>query len=111
MPPVRDVERRRLQEHVFPRPPEDVIDEAILRGFRRPEDQEWFLALDLHVECPREFRCGFHRPTHHDPGPVETVDLAGMDGEAYRVGQCPRCWRMFWGVKRAESVSPQFRRG
>jgi hypothetical protein len=96
---MRDVERRRLQEHVFPRPPEDVIDEAILRGFRKPEDQQWILGIGLDLDDPREFRCGFHSPTCRDHGPVEITDLPGMDGKTYRVGQCSRCGRMFWGVK------------
>jgi hypothetical protein len=99
---MRDEERLRVQRHFFPRPPEEVIDTCILWGFRKPEDQDWILAIDLYLEQPRQFRCGFHRPTNRDPGLVEVVNLGGMDGKTYRVGQCSRCGRMFWGVKRAE---------
>jgi hypothetical protein len=27
------------------------------------------------------------------------LDLAAADGKTYRVGQCRRCGRVFWGVK------------
>jgi hypothetical protein len=96
---MRDAERLRIQSHFYPRPPEEVIDACILWGFRKPEDRTWILAIDLRAVRPREFRRGFHRPTYRDLGPVEVVDLAGMDGKTYRVGQCDRCGRMFWGVK------------
>ena len=89
----------RVQRYFYPRPPEEVIDTCILWGFRKPEDQTWILAIDLHIERPREFRCGFHRLMIRDPSPVEVVDLAGMDGKTYRVGQCRRCGRVFGGVK------------
>ena len=32
-----DEASRRLQRHIYPRPPEDVLDEALLRGFRDPD--------------------------------------------------------------------------
>jgi hypothetical protein len=96
---MRDAERLRVQRHFYPRPPEEVIDTCILWAFRKPEDQEWILGIGLDAERPRQFRCGHHRPTRRDPGPVEVVDLPGMDGRTYRVGQCPRCGRIFWGVK------------
>ncbi len=51
-------ERWRLQRHVYPRPPEDVIDEAILWGFRRPEGQIWIRVDDFHTAAPAPFRCG-----------------------------------------------------
>jgi hypothetical protein len=30
---------------------------------------------------------------------VGVVGPVGFDGKTYRVGQCPRCGRIFWGVK------------
>src|ERR1700736_1346554 len=102
---MEDDERRRLQRHVYPRPPEDVIDEAILRGFVRPEDQDWHRSDDLHTADPRPFRCGFHRPDVEGPGPIIVADLPGLAGKTYRVGQCPKCGRIFWGV-RGERVEP-----
>jgi hypothetical protein len=94
-----DDERRRLDRHVYPRPLEDVIDSAILWGFRRPENQTWIRPDGMHVEEPRPFRCGFHRPDVEGPAPITFTDLQGIDGKTYRVGQCPRCGRKFWGVK------------
>jgi hypothetical protein len=63
---MRDAERLRVQRHFYPRPPEEVIDTCILWGFRKPEEQDWILGIGLHDERPREFRCGFHRPTLRD---------------------------------------------
>jgi hypothetical protein len=91
-------ERRRLQEHVYPRPPEDVIDEAILRGFCKPEDQDWLRSEGLQADQPTTFRCGFHSGLVNY-GPVPVADLQGLDGKTYRVGQCDRCGRIFWGVR------------
>jgi hypothetical protein len=93
-----DEASRRLQRHIYPRPPEDVVDEAILRGFHKPEDQEWLRGDDLHADKPLPFLCGFHADTRNER-PVAVVDLDGLDGRTYRVGQCPRCGRIFWGVK------------
>jgi hypothetical protein len=93
-----DEARQRLQRHIYPRPPEDVIDEAILRSLRKPEEQDWHRGDDLHADKPMPFSCGFHNDTRYDR-PLEMVDLDGLDGKTYRVGQCPRCGRMFWGVK------------
>jgi hypothetical protein len=90
---------RRLQRHIYPRPPEDVLDEAFLRGFRDPDAQEWIRDATLSAESPPQFRCGFHRPDVPGPGPIAFADLDGLDGKTYRVGQCSRRGRIFWGVK------------
>jgi hypothetical protein len=95
---VDEVEGRRFERHFYPRPSEDVIDVANLRGFHNPEDQQWLRGDDLHVDQPRPFLCGFHADTRNDR-PISEVDLDGLDGKVYRVGQCRQCGRMFWGVK------------
>jgi hypothetical protein len=78
-------DRLRLQQHSYPRPPEDVIDEAVLRGFRKPEDQDWLRSPVLHLNEPPTFRCGFHSGLV-DYGPVLVADLEGLDGKVYRRG-------------------------
>jgi hypothetical protein len=92
-----DEARQRLQRPNFPRPPDDVIDEAHLAGFLTPHEQTWIRGDGLHVGRPAQFRCGFHNETWNDP-PVEVADLPGRDGKIYRAGQCLRCGRIFWGV-------------
>jgi hypothetical protein len=95
---VDEEESRRLEQHIYPRPPADIIDIAILRGFRKPEEQHWLRCPDFHTDRPMPFRCGFHNDARDD-APVPAVEPDGIDGKTYRVGQCRRCGRMFWGVK------------
>jgi hypothetical protein len=55
---------------------------------------------DYHADAPEPFRCGGpHRADVEGPLVPVPADLPGMDGKTYRVAQCPRCGRMFWGVK------------
>jgi hypothetical protein len=49
---MEDEASRRLQWHIYPRPPEDVPDEAFLRGFRDPDAQEWIRDAGLSAEAP-----------------------------------------------------------
>jgi hypothetical protein len=95
---VDEEESRRLEQHIYPRPPEDIIDRDILRGFRKPEDRLRIRCPDFHTDRLIPFRCGCHNYARDDP-PVPVVELKGIDGKTYRVGQCRRCGRMFWGVK------------
>jgi hypothetical protein len=92
-----EAERQRVERHIYPRPPEDVIDSAILWGFRKPEDQNWLRGDELHVDQPQPFLCGFHADTRND----RPIVVADLDGKTYRVGQCRRCGRVFWGLKAA----------
>jgi hypothetical protein len=94
-----DEAHQRLQRHIFPRPPNDVIDSAALAGFREPEKQTWIHGDDFHADQPRRFRCGFHGADARNPGPVEIVELVGVDGKTYRAGQCKLCGSIFWGVR------------
>ena len=94
-----EAERRRIDEHIYPRPPADILDGAARAGLRDPSEQMWIRG-GLSDERPRTFRCGFHTGATRDPGPVPVIDLTGLDGKTYRVGQCRRCGRIFWGVKR-----------
>jgi hypothetical protein len=94
-----DVERDRIDRYLYPRPPADVIDSASRVGLRDPSHQTWARSEGLQVEFPLRFRCGHHAVTERDPGPVQLLDLHGADGKTYRVGQCGRCGRVFWGVR------------
>jgi hypothetical protein len=94
-----DIERDRIDRYLYPRPPADVLDVAARAGLRDPANQAWSRSEGLHVEKPQRYRCGHHALTERDPGPVQLLDLNGGDGKTYRVGQCWRCRRVFWGVK------------
>jgi hypothetical protein len=93
-------ERRRVQQHIYPRPPEEVIDTCVLWSYRQPEDQDWIRCGDFHTDAPETFRCGGpHRADVEGPLVAGPADVPGMDGKTYQVAQCPGCGRMFWGVK------------
>jgi hypothetical protein len=55
---------------------------------------------DYYTDSPSPFRCGgAHRADVEGPIVPGPVDVPGMDGKTYLMAQCPRCGRMFWGIK------------
>jgi hypothetical protein len=94
-----DAERDRMERYLYPRPPADVLEAAARAGLRDPAAQGRIWGDDLHAERPMRFKCGLHGGDTLRDRPVEVLDLAGADGNSYRVGQCARCGSIFWGVK------------
>jgi hypothetical protein len=96
---VDDAESVRIERYLYPRPPADVLAEAARAGLRNPAAQDWIRGDDLHAERPVRFKCGLHGGDTLRDRPVEVLNLDGADGKSYRVGQCRRCGRVFWGIK------------
>jgi hypothetical protein len=95
---VDDIERDRVSRYLYPRPPQDILDEAARAGLRDPAARDWIRCPDLSDETPLRFKCGHHNDTDGDK-PVELLNLVGADGKTYRPGQCRRCGRIFWSMK------------